>query len=384
MIARLLMIGGVYLGEESDLLPANEANVDGYFENQRLLAINERIMRSLGGDWDHPPTPTAGWEAGEDFDLERVRARRLADELDHGGAWGWKDPRNCVTLPFWTALFPDLTTVLCVRNPLEVAVSLRRRNGFSYEKGLQLWRTYNERLLEALPGHRYLVADYEAFFQHPRREIDRLYDFVGLTPSAEQVAAAVAIVSSRMRHSAFTDEHVIDVGGPAAMAALYSRLRAEAMLPAGRVGALIETGADGDLDGDDRPAAVGGGQREVLQVSVIEVELARREIEQVRAERGAHEAALAERDRQIETLRAEVNAAGERIAELERLVADRDQQLATLTEQRADAARQIDHYQQQAISASRSIADLRAQLDLTRLQVKVADQSREYLLRRTN
>ena len=75
--------------------------------------------------------------------------------------WGWKDPRNSLTLPFWQDLVPGLKTLIMVRNPLEVAYSMRERNGTSYAFGLRLWEIYNRRLIEAAGKHDRLVTHYD-------------------------------------------------------------------------------------------------------------------------------------------------------------------------------------------------------------------------------
>jgi hypothetical protein len=63
---------------------------------------------------------------------EKEAAARLLREFVGREWWGWKDPRNCLTLPFWQGFFPGMKTVVCLRHPLEVVRSLERR-GVSLE-----------------------------------------------------------------------------------------------------------------------------------------------------------------------------------------------------------------------------------------------------------
>ena len=42
-----------------------------------------------------------------------------------------------------------MKTLIVVRNPLEVAHSMKERNGTSYSFGLRLWEIYNRRVIEA-------------------------------------------------------------------------------------------------------------------------------------------------------------------------------------------------------------------------------------------
>ena len=42
--------------------------------------------------------------------------------------WGWKDPRNIFTLPFWITLFPLSKIIIVKRHPYDVCMSLINRN----------------------------------------------------------------------------------------------------------------------------------------------------------------------------------------------------------------------------------------------------------------
>src|SRR5205814_8373844 len=94
----------------------------------------------------------------------RVTAQLLIEGFDSASIWGWKDPRNCLTLSFWRDLLPELKVLLIVQNPLEVAYSLRNRNeDTSYAFGLRLWEIYNRRLIETTKAKKRLVIQYDAF-----------------------------------------------------------------------------------------------------------------------------------------------------------------------------------------------------------------------------
>src|SRR5438094_3081425 len=113
-----------------------------------------------------------------------------------------------------------------VRNPLEVAHSMRKRNGSSYSFGLRLWEIYNRRLIEAVNGKQRLVTHYDLFFQEPEFELRRITDFIGL-PDV-QVASAAALVTTRRRNTHFTVEQLIDARVAPEVIELYRGLIAEA------------------------------------------------------------------------------------------------------------------------------------------------------------
>jgi GT2 family glycosyltransferase/glycosyltransferase involved in cell wall biosynthesis len=206
-------------------MPAQADNPDGFWEHLGFVALNEELLNELGGAWDLPPGPD------EDFphrrlDPLRMKARLLIEGFDDASTWGWKDPRNSLTLRFWQELLPDLKTLLIVRNPLEVAYSMRERNGTSYSFGLRLWEIYNRRLIETAVKQHRLVTHYDAFFKDAESELRRIAHFAGLPD--DNVKSAAALIKRRRRHTHFTLDQLIDARVSAEIIELYHALVAEA------------------------------------------------------------------------------------------------------------------------------------------------------------
>ena len=178
MIAGLLREMGIYLGDAADFLEAREGeNADGFWEHFGFYALNERLLLHLRAGWDAPWVPH-GWEAREDLAPFREEALLLADRMrglaGGDGRWGWKDPRNSITIPFWRSLLPDAKVVICVRNPVEVAASLRKRNNLSEAASSRLWLQYYENLISHVPRGNRVVTLYENYFENYEQELGRL------------------------------------------------------------------------------------------------------------------------------------------------------------------------------------------------------------------
>ena len=225
MLTKLLRTCGLYLGPENELMPAQADNPDGFWEHLGFVALNDELLNELGGAWDLPP------KADENFtqprlDPLRLKAQLLIEGFASASVWGWKDPRNSLTLPFWQNLLPRLKTLIIVRNPLEVAYSMRERNGTSYSFGLRLWEIYNRRLIETASGQERLVTHYDFFFEDAETELRRIAHFVGL-PDAK-VASAAALIKTQRRHTHFTIDQMIDARVSADVIELYRALIAEA------------------------------------------------------------------------------------------------------------------------------------------------------------
>jgi GT2 family glycosyltransferase/glycosyltransferase involved in cell wall biosynthesis len=225
MLTKLLHTCGLYLGPDSDLMPGQADNPDGFWENLRFVALNDEVLNELGGAWDLPPTADENFKHARLNPL-RTKAQLLVEGFDSARVWGWKDPRNSLTLPFWEDLLPKLKTVIIVRNPLEVAYSMRERNGTSYSFGLRLWEIYNRRVIETSSGQERLVTHYDLFFEDAGTELRRIVRFIGLPD--EEVKSAAVLITAQRRHTHFTIDQLIDARVSAEVIELYRALIAEA------------------------------------------------------------------------------------------------------------------------------------------------------------
>ncbi len=220
MVARLLNLCGLDLGSEQDLPAPGRANPEGYWENQRVVRLNEAVLEQWHGAWDMPPAqaPEAD-SAGE----QRRLAAELIGTLSQQPWWGWKDPRTSLTLPFWQALLPNLQVVICLRHPLEVAASLHQRGSSSLAFALRLWESYYTRLLETAPPERRVVTHFESYFADPAAETRRVLAALHASVPDEVIERAATGALPHLRHHRVSDESL-----PARITDLYARLCAEA------------------------------------------------------------------------------------------------------------------------------------------------------------
>jgi len=228
MVARLLNLCGLYLGPEEELVKPGFDNPEGFWENNRFMAINEELLVQLGGDWDYPPEPSEGWEAKPEIVRFKEMAVELAGSFHGHEPWGWKDPRNCLTFSFWKSLFPGMKVVICIRNPLDVAESLKRRNYNSSTFGLRLWLTYNQYLLAFTKSDQRIITHYDSYFINPESELDRVLSFLGLDASRETIERVSKTVSFSLRHHRSTMQDLQKAGVPPEIMKLYMQLSAEA------------------------------------------------------------------------------------------------------------------------------------------------------------
>jgi len=141
-IAGVLKLLGVNLGR--NLLPPNEFNQKGFFENIEILNLNNNILDVLSSQWDDQLSLPDNWLQQEKLtDFKPQAVEIIASEFQESSLIGIKDPRMCLLITFWQDVLRDLGMRVCyiiiVRNPVEVAQSLEKRDNFSREKTEVLW-----------------------------------------------------------------------------------------------------------------------------------------------------------------------------------------------------------------------------------------------------
>ena len=178
-VSRIVGLLGADLGPEGSGLEPNPHNPRGFWEHSSIVALNDEILSHFRGGWDNPPDFPDGWATSPALGDIRQRARTLLrSDFGDSALWAWKDPRTCLTIPFWQQLLPPIDYVLCVRDPVAVARSLQRRDGFSIEKSARLWLTYTASALRWTSGRRRLVVFYEDVMQDADRELERIAAFL--------------------------------------------------------------------------------------------------------------------------------------------------------------------------------------------------------------
>lgn len=200
MVSRVNNLCGLYLGPESELSTPAWDNKEGFWENAHFVAINDRILAQFDAGWDLPPTLSEDWRSRPEITTLRTEAAALIDRFLPREPWGWKDPRNSLTLPFWTDLIPSLQVLICVRNPLEVAQSLHARNFSSIAFGLKLWLAYNQRLLSTVRTEDRVVTHYDSYFHDPGAEVRRVLDLLSIPATDGDVERACLATSASLRH----------------------------------------------------------------------------------------------------------------------------------------------------------------------------------------
>jgi hypothetical protein len=164
---RVVNLLGMPITHRSDLIPPGAANPTGFWESALMNRHNEWLLRQLGGSWCHPPD-NERLEQLLERDEWLSTSRNLFRHVHRTGQWAWKEPRLCLTLPWWRRALPEIYVgILMLRHPLECATSSRESLGLDIDWALAIWERYMREALSGLVGLRVMVSTYESLRESP-------------------------------------------------------------------------------------------------------------------------------------------------------------------------------------------------------------------------
>lgn len=172
---------GIELG--SELLPATIENEKGYFENIKIMDLNDRILLENKSVWSD--TKYDFFIDENLFDIYVKEAKEILDEeFQYSKIFAIKDPRLCLIFPIWEEALKQLKIqvkiILPYRNPFEVAKSLKTRNAFSTEKSLMLWSKYFYHAEFYSRNHERIFVDFALLVTNLSEQIKRIESFLGI------------------------------------------------------------------------------------------------------------------------------------------------------------------------------------------------------------
>ncbi|TXH66902.1 MAG: glycosyltransferase [Thiothrix sp.] len=163
-------------------LPNN--NETGFWESVDLMVEHDALLESAGSFWSDWTEFNPAWYAStEAFKYKKIIADILQTDFADSSLFVIKDPRICRFLPFWLSLLEEQAVkpfiIIPVRNPLEVAQSLKKRDGFPLSKGGLLWLRhvldavyYAQACPTAFLSYEQLMQDWQGFVQSMQQQID--------------------------------------------------------------------------------------------------------------------------------------------------------------------------------------------------------------------
>ncbi len=165
---RVVSLLGLSLCRPEDLLRGHVGNERGHWECAPLVAANDALLEQVSARWWCPPD-SAAQIASLAEELDRAEAARTMLAASYTSEpWVWKDPRLCLTLPFWRRILPEgPPTIWVLRHPAQVATSMQSRDGITRRFGLAIWERYMTLAAEAAAGLPLWVTTYADLVHDP-------------------------------------------------------------------------------------------------------------------------------------------------------------------------------------------------------------------------
>lgn len=185
-------------GEPQMLMPADQWNPHGYYENTEIHILNDHLLlgdlapirqfRTVSPEKRSIPlrlvmtafrirySLTGGRRAiSRRADRHANDIRKLAENYQNVAI---KDPRFSHTIGAWSRFVTIDRVLYSFRHPFEVARSLQARYSLPMWMGYRFWYGHVTSFFQQVKGVPIVMVNYENYFgEHPLDEVKRLYAF---------------------------------------------------------------------------------------------------------------------------------------------------------------------------------------------------------------
>lgn len=207
-LTRVLGLLGAELPEHL-MQPQPNSNETGFWEPVEIVDTHDELLRSVGSSWDDVAEFPRHWFGSRAAEQYADRLAELVLRNYHDAPLiVLKDPRICRFLPLWLLVLERVGVrphfAIPIRNPLEVAASLKRRDGFPLAKSALLWLRHVLDAERDSRGYPRAFVEYDHLLADWKGVTDRLGHQLGLTwPGASHRATVEieAFLSDALRHN---------------------------------------------------------------------------------------------------------------------------------------------------------------------------------------
>ena len=346
-IARVLSLLGLSL-PRTPMGPSPGNELGHWGESERIRSVHNELLASAGSAWDDVLPFPHSWQHSPLADEYRSRMVEVVEAEYPGPApFVLKDPRICRLVGFWISVLDQVGVrpafVLPLRNPLEAAASLARRDGFTDSKGLLLWLRHvldAERDTREQPRAFVTYDDVMRDWRSSAREISERIELSWPRAGPRAAAEIERFLSADQRHH---DVSLDELNAREEVVEWVKETYA-LVLDACRSGESVDRGRLDELSAALADADLAYGP--VLAESALRAEELRKRLE---SERARHEAELRSRDAklsdvtaQLSEREAQLSSAGPEHARLEAELGKLTERLDASEATGAERAREIE------------------------------------------
>ena len=184
-IARLFYESGIDMGSRDTFYRPDQWNPEGYFEQPDIQSINIPLINGPWGKFSYLRLPSE--------ETITKRAQKISEKIS-AAAQKYrgklvKETRFCLTFNAWQEHGAGISKVLaCLREPIQVAQSLYKRNRLPIGHALNLWYEHYKRLMLQTQKTAVWFIDYNHLMEENQydKEIKAAFDFFSYSLSGEE------------------------------------------------------------------------------------------------------------------------------------------------------------------------------------------------------
>lgn len=164
-------------------------NPHGQYERVDLRPYLDLLLLMNRSTWRHPDSESSRWQRSFFSD---ALARRAVHRLGRGERV-WKDPRLALTLPVWLRHISQPRLVYVLRDPVDVAASLLKRDAMPVPTAGALWSSYVTASIEASPSNEAFVVSHRRALENPDVFVSELADWLSIDDEQRRSASVMSV-----------------------------------------------------------------------------------------------------------------------------------------------------------------------------------------------
>lgn len=198
-----------------------------YWEPRAVCQLHIELLRAMGSSiMDSARIPEDWFHSIAAAYFRKRISVALKKDFGNAEVFVMKDPRACRLVPLWLPVLEkndiEPCAIISVRNPIEVAASLAKRQGLSFEKSYAVWLRH---FLDAERDTRSLkrcFVSYDGLLENWQEMLDRIGLAFKIRWPMQQVADVNIFLKKAYRHHMFTAEDLKeDASVPASVITAY-------------------------------------------------------------------------------------------------------------------------------------------------------------------
>ena len=222
LLTMLLERAGLHTGRADRFVPIGPANPMGFFEHTAVAGMNRLLLDSGAGDAvEFEVARSPGFPDRVAHHLPAMT--EILGELEPERPWVIKHPSLCLTFGAWADAAQELSAVILVRHPAEVAESMRAFMGFGgdADRAYASWEALTTSALELTRNSRRAIVLHHELLARPEATVRSIIETLGLDLPLPADGAFDDLVRPALHR------HVADGSGlPPGVDELWNRLRA--------------------------------------------------------------------------------------------------------------------------------------------------------------